>query len=243
MQNENHNNLQSWKSKLEELDSLPGEAMRDNKAAWEKLHARLEGRKPRKKILWHWMAAACILFLFMITLIIPDKKNDQPANIASVQDQQKTKQNQHEKQNTVAMANPKKDSVTSKHPVFSKKKVVVNSIKYNQLVHRTKEDKNVNLRIYDTVSVENPIAASVKKPLQAIDSSSVLVSTMPAKKRLPVVHNNELDNPVHISPLVARNSEKPSSHFLKLASQEVYKSYPMPVTKNFATINFKTSPN
>jgi len=237
MQSENHNNFPTWKSKLEELESLPGETMPDKNAAWEKLDARMKGKKPQKKAVWYWIAAACILFLFTIPSIIPGKKDHQPANTA-------LKQNQNEKPASVPILSPPKDSATIKYPVLSKKKVAVISIKSNQLAHRNiREDKSVKFRVYDTVSIENPIAATVKKTLQAIDTSSVFVSTMPAKKRLPVVHVNELDDPANIPPQVARNSEKPSSHFLKLASQEVYKSTPVSVTKNFATINFKNSSN
>ena len=77
MSNENHNSTHNWKSKLEELESLPGEAMLDNNLAWEKLHARLQGKNRERKPLWYWIAAAAVLFLFMIPIFISNKNNNQ----------------------------------------------------------------------------------------------------------------------------------------------------------------------
>lgn len=244
MSNENHNNSPTWKSKLEELESLPGETMPDNNAAWEKLHARLEGGKPQKKVVWYWIAAACILFLFMIPLIVLNKKDHQLANTEPNQNQPGAKQNQRREPASVAITNHEKDSGTIKYPVLSEKDVAIVSDKSRQLVHgNIQENKTENFRVYDTVSIQNPMAGTIQKTLQAIDTSSHTVSAVLTKKRLPVVHVNELEESPDMSTQVARNSEKPYFHFLKLAGQEVYNNSPVSVTKNFATINFKTFPN
>ena len=244
MQNKSYNNFPTWKSKLEELESLPGEAMPDKNTAWEKLHARLEGKKPQRKAVWYWIAAACILFLFIVPLIVSDKKDHQLAHTKLKQNQSESKQNQDQQHAAVAIITHNKDSVTIKHSFLSGKGAAIVSNKSNQLVHKNiLENKTEDIRIYDTVSNQSPMAVTLKKSLQVADTSSGIVSIIRTKKRLPVVHVNELDDAVDIPPLVARNSENASSHFLKLASQEVYKSSPVSVTKNFATINFKSSPN
>ena len=243
MQNESHNNSPTWKSKLEELESLPGETTPDNNAAWEKLYTRMKGRKPQKNILWYWIAAACILFLFIIPMIVTDKKDDQLTVTERKQHQSEIQQHQQQQPASLAIINRKKDSVAIKHPALPKKNVTIISDKPNELLaNNIQESKSEALRVRDTVSSENGIARPVKKMVQAIDTSSYFVS-MPAKKTLPVVHVNELDEAVDIPPMVARNSQNLSSHFLKVASQEVHKSSAVSVTKKFATINFKTSPN
>lgn len=54
-------NNQSLRSRLADLDSLPGEELHDKSAAWSRLHDRL-GEKPRRiNPLWYWAAAALII--------------------------------------------------------------------------------------------------------------------------------------------------------------------------------------
>lgn len=236
MSNENHNNFYNWKSKLEELESLPGEIMPDKNAMFEKIYTRLEGRELHRKPMWYWIAAACVVFAFMISLLITNKKNHQMANT-------ELKRNQPEKLASVATVIRKKKSITIKNPVLSEKNVAMNSDKKNEKIYKNiHKNKAVQLRVSDTVSTQNQIAEIVNDSSQAIDSSTSLVSAIPVKKRLPVVHVNELGDPDNI-PQVAHNSEKQSVHFLQLASQEVYDGPTASITKNFATINFKTSPN
>ncbi len=69
MSNENHNNIEDWRNKLEGLDKLPGETVIDKNASWEKLHERLREKNYNKKIIWYRSAAACLLFALMIPLL------------------------------------------------------------------------------------------------------------------------------------------------------------------------------
>jgi hypothetical protein len=64
-----------WKSKLEELESLPGETFNKD-AAWEKLHERMQGKHRNKKALWYWSAAACLLSAIMISWLFLTNKNE-----------------------------------------------------------------------------------------------------------------------------------------------------------------------
>ncbi|MGN6532553.1 MAG: hypothetical protein ACTHK0_12490 [Ginsengibacter sp.] len=236
MSNENHNSTHNWKSKLDELESLPGEMMQDKKVAWEKIQVRLEEKKPQRKAMWYWIAAACISILFIIPFFIPHKKNYRLSD-------SEQKQNQHEKHVPLATVNDKKDSVTDDNSRLPEKNVAVIFDKSNEIANKNiGENKKDQLRLYDTVSTRNQITETIPDSLQTIDTSSGIASTMQAKKRLPVVHINELADPDNV-PQVARSSEKPSVHFLQLASQEVYNSSAVSIMKNFVTINFKTSPN
>jgi len=242
MSNENHNSKPGWKSKLEELATLPGEAMPDKNMSWEKIHARLEGRKTAKKPLWYWLAAASVLFFLMLALFVPNKRSEQLPDNAFKQMQSETKPDQSEKPASAKIKNHNKDSFTAKNPAASPKQLPVIFDKPNETAHKNitvnKKDK---LRVYDTVSTKNQIAATNNNSLQAIDTSSNTSFRIPVKKRLPVVHINELGDPGNL-PQIAHSSEKPTVHFLTLGNGEVYNS-PAPLSKNFATINFKTSPN
>ena len=57
----------NWKQKLEDADSLPHASLQNKDGAWEKLHARIAEKPRSKRVLWYWVAAACLL----LALIIP----------------------------------------------------------------------------------------------------------------------------------------------------------------------------
>ena len=76
MLNENPNNL-NWKNKLDDVDGLSGEILPDKNAAWEKLHQRLQPKHSRINALWYWAAAACILLTIFISILPPNKKQEQ----------------------------------------------------------------------------------------------------------------------------------------------------------------------
>jgi hypothetical protein len=240
MNSENHNNT-TWRIKLDDLESLPGEPGADKNALWTKLDAQLRRKRNTRKPIWYWSAAACILFVFMIQLMISNKGNHQLVNTDVNQNQPEAKQIQSEKPASAVTMNHKKDSIKIKNPVPSEKNVVIISDKKTQEnIQKNRKDK---LRVSDTVSTQNQIAETTDNSLQIIDSSFGFASAIPAKKKLPVVHINELGDPADVSPQMARNSEKTSVHFLKLGSQEVYNNPSVSITKSFATVNFKTSPN
>lgn len=242
MVNENHNSKPGWKSKLEELESLPGEAMPDKNASWEKLHAKLEGKKPVKKPLWYWLAAASVLFFLIIAFFISNKKTERLPGIALKQTQHESKREFPKKDIPAKTENHNKDSFTVKNSTLPGKSVPVIFDKANETAYKniTGNKKN-EIRLYDTVSTHNKITVTINNSLQSIDTLSNTASIIPAKKKLAVVHINELSEPGNM-PQIVRNLEKPAVHFLTLGSGQVYNGTAS-ATKNFATINFKTSPN
>ena len=78
MSNEDPNNTPHWRNKLDELEHLPGSAFNGD-AAWDKLYGRLQGNKKSKKMFWYWIAAACVVFGLMITLLNYYKSNPEAA--------------------------------------------------------------------------------------------------------------------------------------------------------------------
>ncbi len=72
MPGENSTN-QSWLQKLAQLGQLPGESF-DKNEAWGKLDMRLQGKKIGKKTGWLWIAAAVILLPVAVILFIKEQK-------------------------------------------------------------------------------------------------------------------------------------------------------------------------
>ena len=59
------NNNIDWKNKLEDFEGLAGEKF-NKEVSWEKLHSRLRQKPKNKRIIWYWMAAACLFFALFI---------------------------------------------------------------------------------------------------------------------------------------------------------------------------------
>ena len=74
--------------------------------------------------------------------------------------------------------------------------------------------------------------------LQPVDTAINIVAILPEKKKLKVVHINELGDPVEETPNIARNYEHHSFQ-VKLINQEVYTS-PPPSSGNTGFNIFKT---
>jgi len=237
MSKEIHNSSDNWRSKLEDLDSLTTETGFDKNAAWENLYARLGGKKSRKKAIWYWVAAACILLALTIPVIFSRNEIDRSGKDAISQRQPEIK--------TFIQKMPgKKDSIKTVNPVLSSENKIAITYKSHKIGNQLVFQKQINkIRLYDTVSMQNLAAATVDNPIKTIDSDAHFEVIVPVKKRLPVVHINELGDPVNVPEEVARNSEKRSFLLLKLASQEVYTNPSAPATKDFATINLKTPSN
>lgn len=229
---ENLNNTGSWRSKLDDLEGLPGETPADKNAAYEKLHARLRGKKRSRKAMWYWAAAACLLLAFMIPLIF---KKDKIHPVAGIEAEHKQQEKIPDDINTEPV---KKDSVTIITPLNEKAKEVVASGKINRtdLNIIPVELKN-DIRLYDTVNSTDLAKENISNSLQPVDSASSTAAASPRKK-LKVVHVNELGDPIEVSPETA-NKKELRSFQLELASQEVYSHSPVAFNKSGFTI-FKT---
>ena len=90
MLNEDPNRNFHWQNKLEGLECLPGEPFNED-IAWDKLHRRLRGKRSNKKLLWYWVAAACLLFVLMIAFLDYYKGNPTPSKIETVNQSEKTR--------------------------------------------------------------------------------------------------------------------------------------------------------
>ncbi|MEO6540678.1 MAG: hypothetical protein ABIN74_06805 [Ferruginibacter sp.] len=173
---EKHNDSHSWKNKLEGLTGLPGEAWKKN-VAWEKLHSRLQERPSRSKAVWYW-AAACLLLALTIPLLIPNKKeNIEVRNVFAP------------KKQTIVLPTP------PAVPVTDKAAAPVEKMKINYSDTKDQHTADVKTIVKQEKQV-TAIAETIieKDPVPIItDTAAALVAATPVKKKMPVVHINELE--------------------------------------------------
>jgi len=232
MQNENHNESFYWKNELEALDSMPGETF--NKAcAWEKLHERLQKKRSDKKKVWY-RAAACLVPAIFISLMFVHRNEN---NLVKNNIRKSGVSTPGLKQ-----AEPlKKDVIAGISPGRAEKKTTIKS-KIKNYKNNTVAGTNKELLEPNN---NNQIAANeIILPVPVTDSTiAATVETVHLKKKLKVVHINELGDPVEASSEIAHHTDLHLFQ-LKLATQEVYnKSSVASNTTGFPVLKLKTSRN
>ncbi|MEO8853755.1 MAG: hypothetical protein ABI359_08250 [Ginsengibacter sp.] len=210
---ENHNNIQSWKLKLESLDSSPGDAAYNKNEGWAKLYVRLSDKKRRKNKTWIWFAAACIFLALMIPLFYSNSVNQQINNSAFKKNQASIK--------TPFATIDKVVAVTINNSSVAKNDITPPAVPHKTKARKNHEDKKEKFRLSYTVSSELLVPETNSNFVRPIETLSSLALIQPEKKKLRVVHINELGDPVETLPEIVRNSDKHTFQF-KIANQEIY---------------------
>ena len=232
MISEEHNKEFHWKIKLDELDNVPGESF-SKEASWNKLHGRLRGNAGRKKVVWYWAAASVLFFIIIMPLLIPRTFKTQ-------------------------VVNTKKLAINPNEIILKPAKDDINLIVKNHNIHSSTKEKDKALvnKTYqkNRVAIVNGVVKEIdlsKKndndlaiqttvnSLQPIDTFSNIAIHLPQKKKLPVVHINELGDPISAEPAMARNSERHSFQ-MQFGNQEVFIN-PSVASGTSGKITFKTS--
>ncbi len=210
MSNENPNNTPHWRNKLDDLERLPGSTFHAN-AAWDKLHGRLQGDKKSKKIHWYWIAAACLVFGLIIMILNFQKTTPPILNRETVKEQPK-----EIKKPVLKLQEASKNEIDN-IPGSVKDKIVTTSNQPAQRNRRIVPTEVAKVQSNDTMA-NYPEQEPVAKSLQIVNNNST-AATAPPKKKLNVVHINELGDPVIEVPDMA---SKMGKHSFKLANEEVY---------------------
>jgi hypothetical protein len=213
MTNEKPNNNSNWINKLDELKSIHGGAF-NKEASWNKLHERLYSKSNKRKVIWYWLAAACLFFALFISLLMSHKKENVLVNNGI----RTNKSNSPLVQNMPAI---NKDTTSIISSLSSKNELPGKSV---HEINKTKASKHPN--IIGSEIVQNKTEVGITQQLTnsavtPVDTVISLVANVPVKKKLIVVHVNELGDPVAESPNIARNNEQHSFQF-KFMNQEVY---------------------
>ena len=189
-----------WKDKLDGLDFLPGEAPVDKEAGWQQLQDRLQKRPRKKKKIAYWIAAACLVGVMLLTKL----RLMQPEETL-------VKRNTHPAPQTA----PRLPATGNQEALAALKQTVKNNI-------HLPESKN---KLYPvvikaaTTSGPVPLPDTVKEilpetiPYQPADT--VLLITAAPKKKLRVVHINEVNRPEDDTQLASNDPAPSSAKFLE----------------------------
>ncbi|HEV8506430.1 MAG TPA: hypothetical protein VGQ53_13555 [Chitinophagaceae bacterium] len=234
MSNENPTNAPHWRNKLDELEHLPGSAFNGD-AAWDKLYGRLRGNKKSKKIFWYWGAAACLMFGLMITLLNQPKGSSQNENKETAIKQTKKIDKPDERIDN-AMKNKNENNT---EPINDK--IVTTSGKSVQRNRRIIPTEVTSKVQSNNVVVNGPEQEPIAIPLQIVRNATTVA--VPPKKKLNVVHINELGDPVIESSDVTR-IEDIRSFKLKFGTGEVFSNSPVASKPSgFIILKTKTASN
>jgi len=234
MPNENPNKEFHWKNKLEELEGLPGQ-MFNKEIVWEKLYARLQPKKKDKKMAWYWVAAACLFFALCVSFFLSNKKE----NVL-------VKNNIPQKKiNSSSLPLIIKDtSAVTTSLSKNENKITTHSINKIEKINTAINHKTIPTEIVQNKKEESIVQEIKNNAVILPDTSASIVTNSPEKKKLKVVHINELGVPVSEPAVIARNSESHSFR-LKLLNQEVYTSSSLPANntrfKIFTTTNIPSN--
>jgi hypothetical protein len=218
MINEKPNNNIDWKDKLDELESLAGEKF-NKEVSWEKLHARLQSKPKTKKMIWYWLAAACLFFGLFISIFLSNKKEFFLVKNNFL----KKKINSPSSQKTLTIN--KDTSAVISSLSTTENKILVHSIKDIDKINTNINHKTIRTEIVQNKKEENITRQLNNNAVMPVDTAISIVANLPQKKKLKVVHINELGDPVSEISNIARYSEHHSFEF-KLINQEGYTGSP-----------------
>ncbi len=225
----------NWRNNIDELVSLPGENAPSFNNAWEKLELRLQQGKKQRKVYWYWAAAACIIACFMAIWL---KENNKTGK--AVEPVVKDFPSIHKKETAPVITNEtraiKKENIVTALPPFEQKQKTGRKINPVRTTDTTSVvtliAKNTD-SINSTVGITNIVANS-----QTIKQKLIVFNAL--KKKLPVVHINDIEKPVATNESVAGNNEH--SFKLRLFRRDISTSSPGEVNDNNGIFRIKIPP-
>lgn len=221
---EDNLNKHDWRSNLEDVSIMSDELLADRNATWEKLHSRLNQKSGRVKVVWYWIAAACLLTAVILPMIIPFKFARQVV---------KTNGSKATSEQGVPLMPLKKSEMVIVSPSPTQHVSIsapsVQTIPNKFLRKKVIKDQVVPVFInYKKIEKEKP-AVIATDSIDRIES----IAIVPAKKKLRVVHINELDP---AEPVIITQSNVRPSPKLKFINPETYTSFSLPVAHTGFTI-------
>ena len=178
-----------WKNKLEELDHLPTEPAADKGELWKRLHARMNQKRKKTKPRWYWTAAACVLLTIGISWFFVDRKTSNP-----VSEKRLPLPQQSSNEDIAVTSEPAKVDTQSSNVIAKETKktpVIVNNKKqeFTKVLLVAKQDDVSNRPDpADSLQVSD---RSTFRPADTV--SSISVTAIPNRRRLPVIHINDLE--------------------------------------------------
>jgi len=235
MLHEKPNEFFNWKNKLGEWDQLPAEPVWDKAASWEKLHDRLLKKPRNKNTLWYWTAAACLLFIAGIQWTLVNKKNDHLV---------KDNIQPESEQTSSARENFKRDSVVSSSQVNTEKKhgrsvSVKGKTQHTSGTHPFLKKGSVVL----TTDMAKETLHEIIKTIPVKPADTMLITaTVPVKKKLRVVHINELSKIADEEIQFARNTSSRAAQ-TNIPTQDGISGWSLSKNSSDNLVKIKLSPS
>ncbi|MEP6725763.1 MAG: hypothetical protein ABJC98_08110 [Bacteroidota bacterium] len=216
MSNEKQTDTAGWKSKLEQLDSLQEDSIRDKNISWEKLHDRLHEKPRRNKIVWYW-AAACLVLLAGFPWLL--KKSSIGPVVKNIVQQ---------KQNPTPVT-PVKTTNEAQLPLisskpFPEKEVIPRTAKSTR--YTNKKNKINDPDAIMTIAIK-PATANEQVIVHVPDTVVAFTAMISTKKKLPVIHINELGKQEQENARFASRNQWPSFQ-IKFLNQDNYSGTSLP---------------
>ena len=183
MSQEKASELFQWKNSLDDLKNLPGEPEMNKLEAWQNLHARLDKKRCSNRIAWYWIAAASFIVGISIFWLFAD--SGKPEAVVT-----------HTKASDSFPTRMKKDSVPEQQPVQSPvvafQKQRLEKRESGKQTYRSTRSENPVTPVFVSNFSRDTVHEITVAPPNSVDT---LVQTVaaPIKKKLSVVHINELE--------------------------------------------------
>lgn len=221
----------NWISKVEDVPALSAEALPDKNAAWEKLYSRLNKEPCRSMVVWYWAAAACLMLVFILTMMNSDKIQEAVVRNSS-------QKNKPQPLKSTMITGKEKITVSAAQPSIQPKKAVEIPL---QVIRKKIFTKNE----IDIENTSENITADKKdiKGLSLLNVDTIqTIAHAPVKSKLRVVHINELDPAPPVANL-ARSEARRTPHF-KFINPEVYTGFSLPQSSvGFTILKHKQAPS
>ena len=221
MQDKARNN---WKQLLENADGFPDKILKDKNEAWEKLYTRLHKKPGRKLLSWYW-AAASLVAISLTTIIFYVNKNDQspsvitssPVNYSDPASTNKSLVTEQKTNNVLFQSLPEKN-------------MGISLTKKNSLVKKDEYITNYDL-ITDSANVQTVMETVVEPVLDLDSSAKEITAVVPVKKKLRVIHINDIGQPMEKSTADNQLIKRDGFH-LKILNNETYNPVPTMAAKD-----------
>lgn len=222
----------TWKTELEQLADVPG-GKPDMGMLWDKLECRLQVNKKNRKRTWYRFAAAAVLVSAVATWVMINTKQEK--NIQPAFQHQKLKHQTEAGKTMLATGIPllKNDEPIRKtipHTVGAKKSFLKPAL--NQVGDAIAAVTEIEMG-KDSLKEPHIITLPVKPRL-------LVFTTL--RKKLPVVHINDLDKPLPVIESLAGNNDRPAFR-LRLFSRDISPLSPgSAINDNEVVLKIKLSP-
>lgn len=206
------NNIQNnWRSLLDDPNGFPGETIRDKNEAWEKLYSKLHEKPQPRFLTWYWAAATLLVIALTVVLFVRKEKGQD--SLVSIPSPAK-------KIKPVTKENINAEQKNSEYPLSQPKQKIKTVVSRQKNVFaKTIPSINKNL-ITDSIVEQLPEMVITSGMMHDSTIKTTTVAT-PVKKKLRVVHVNEIGQPIEYPTVNNRFNERRPFEF-RIINGEIY---------------------